>query len=380
MIHVTLALPPDLCLATFFFLTTNKFVLQCAPCITTFSSCGSGEFHRARDIYGTTAGRKRGLSLAAEYTDRGENGSENPVPEKRPRRQSSRRILASEAELWGDSDIPRGSGKSRSAVWKMPRKSYDQTKIGPNHQVDTLPSKPTMEGITVDGRLIPTEPVAIQSKLVFSRRYGGAALDRFLHTMRSEIMGRDGVPLSPWNEERAIGAWMGARGHHDFARRMALGRIPRRPTYPGTRAGTYRIPWSRDEEMTFAAYIGQEFDSLEVMFRQMSRSVLKSRSVQELVLHWYTGYKPMGRDASGPRAGYMVDNGVEASPPSSLQPEAITSFLRSIAVSAGDGFPPERRMRNIIFDYRAKLQMKMARKRARRATLQREEQAMRCFD
>lgn len=296
-------------------------------------------------------GRKRPAGVAWENADQEASGPAAAPPDKRPRRQSSRRLTASEMELWTDSDVVKGAAKtSKTAGWKMPRKNYDQTKIGPDHQVDALPAKPPMEGRLVGGRLVPIDPVTINSKLVYSCAKGGKPLDTFLALVRAEVEGRDGFPLSPWNEERALLSWMEKDCHAEDAKRLALMRIPRGLAYPGSSK-----PLSRDEAMTFAAFIGQEFDHLEVMFRQMSKSVLKTHSIRDLIVHWYTGYMPMGRNVPGSRTGYMVDLGVEARPPVAMRPNLAIECLHVLAATAGDGFPPERRMRDAILEARANL-------------------------
>jgi hypothetical protein len=51
----------------------------------------------------------------------------------------------------------------------------------------------------------------------------------------------------------------------------------------------------------------------------------------------------------------MLDRGIEAPPRIVLSPETVVDFLRYTAVTAGDGFPPERRMRDAVLAARAEM-------------------------
>lgn len=211
--------------------------------------------------------------------------------------------------------------------------------IGPDHQADV----PTFSAALAEK--VQAESMQIESKLVFTcDGFGGdAAVAQYMSTVELAVMQRDGVPLSPLNEERALTAFTECKGNISAARKLAMPRITRDTRYPGAGAR-----WTNKELCLLARALSER----QRDFQYISRNILQSRSTRELVTYYYTRHKQQGVHFGGKKPGIMFDRGIETTPRLRLIPELQVRYLHSLAVSAGDGFPPERRMRDAVLHSR----------------------------
>jgi hypothetical protein len=226
----------------------------------------------------------------------------------------------------------------------MPRPSTEPVKLGQDFQADVPPLTSVVAWDTQS-----EEDRLIVSELVYSPRDVGGlpAVESFLAAVNADLVRRDGFPLSPMNEERALALFAKRHGdpnYADDARKDVLRSVQRTVEYPG--AG---MPWSNEEQCLLARTLSERHRD----FEYISRNILPERSTKELVVHYYTRYKQLWQQFGGRKQGMMFDRGLEIPLRISMSPEAQVQCLRSLASTAGDGFPPERRMRDAIFAARA---------------------------
>jgi hypothetical protein len=240
---------------------------------------------------------------------------------------------------------PLGSGgdamASKSASISKPK--ADAVKIGQDYQADVplAPSILSWDALTENER-------KIESPLVFSAESvgGNGVVERFLQLVNECLLRRDGFPMSPINQEKALAVLMANPGNLERGRRLSLMSIPQENQFPG--AGRR---WTSDEQCRLARALSEHNRD----FEYISRKVLPHRTTKELVVHYYTRYKQQWMQFGDRKHGLMFDRGIEAPPRISMGPELMVDYLRYLAVTAGDGFPPERRMRDAVLTARAKL-------------------------
>lgn len=247
----------------------------------------------------------------------------------------------------------------------------DTVKIGPDYQADVDPKEPPED--------TPRPVFDVEPPLAFSSGPDGrgvGVVDAFLDDMNRSITRRDGFPMSPMNEERALVAYTESNGHLNSAslqnaRRLALQRIPRAIEFPG--AGP---AWTREELCLFARAMAEGKRDFEAM----SRNVLPNRPTKELIIHYYTRHKQEWMQFGERKQGLLFDRGIE--PPSSTDFDAQFQLncLHSLAVTAGDGFPPERRTRDFVLAAREACMKAVSYERAKEATKRRQEEAARLLD
>jgi hypothetical protein len=81
--------------------------------------------------------------------------------------------------------------------------------------------------------------------------------------------------------------------------------------------------------------------------KYLSRHIFMHKMSVELADRCYTRYMQQWRQHGDIKHGSMFDRRIEA--------PARIDFLQYLAATAGDGFPPERRMRDAVLAARAKM-------------------------
>lgn len=265
-----------------------------------------------------------------------------------------------------------GVGKKKKKKALEAEESGKEVEIGPEYQaeVPALPSIPHQFADEVPGggyrRLMPCageRVLGIESKVMFVCPPGGeSALESFLKKVNVDLLRRDGFPLSPMNEQRALEIYFDCNYDVGKARALALVKIPKGTQYPG--AGP---PWKLDELCVLARTLAESSRN----FEHISRNVLPHRSTRELVVHYYTRHKQEWSQFGGRKQSLMFDRGIEPAPRMNMGPELVVDFLHALAQSAGDGFPVERRMRDAVMSARNTLVKKNLGDRARAADAER---------
>jgi hypothetical protein len=219
----------------------------------------------------------------------------------------------------------------------------DSVKLGSNHQAD-VPPKPSF----TSRASMPLEQEFVKARLVFSAdKVGGdGRVSQFIQLVNESLLRRDGFPMSPIGEETALQAMMSNPGSPERGRRVALMNITQDVQYPG--AGAW---WTSEEQ----GLLSRAFSEHSRDFEYLSRHVFAHRTTKELVVHYYTRYKQQWPQHGDSRRGSMYDRGIEAPPRIFTSPETVVDFLRYLAATAGDGFPPERRMRDAVLAARANM-------------------------
>jgi hypothetical protein len=271
---------------------------------------------------------------------------------------AQKRARRSSRALAGRRQVPALPPTSRKAT-TLTKSIADAVKLGPEYQAD-VPSLSTTP-------LLPRDALPpVSSPLVYSPR-NAPAVDTFLATVNNALFRRDGFPLSPVDEERALAlyaSYHGKQGQEDSARRDTLRAIHRPVVYPG--AGP---PWTNEEQCLLARTLCERHRD----FEYISRHILPARSTKELVVHYYTRYKQLWQQFGGRKESMLFDRGLETPLRIAMCPEMQVECLHNLAVSAGDGFPPERRMRDAILAARTAKLKTVARQHAAHARV-REEQ------
>jgi hypothetical protein len=266
-----------------------------------------------------------------------EPGADADGGHKKRARRSVRTQALSRKTVGSGGDAP----AVKSGLSSKPK--ADAVKIGQDYQADVplAPSLDSWDALTADER-------KIESPLVFSaEEVGGDSLvEQFLQVVNEGLLRRDGFPMSPINEEKALAVLMANPENLERGRRLALMSIPQENQFPG--AGRR---WTSDEQCRLARALSEHNRD----FEYISRNVLPHRTTKELVVHYYTRYKQQWMQFGDRKHGLMFDRGIEAPPRISMGPELMVDYLRYLAVTAGDGFPPERRMRDAVLSARAKL-------------------------
>jgi hypothetical protein len=255
---------------------------------------------------------------------------------KRARRSARAQNLSRKTVAGGSGGLTLKSGPA-------PKARAESVKIGHEYQADV----PTSTSIT-SWDALPERQRKVESPLVFSADLigGDVVVDQFLRTVNVSLLRRDGFPMSPVNEEKALMVLMSNAGYPERGRRLALMNIPQESQYPG--AGRR---WTSHEQCRLARALSEHNRD----FEYISRHVLPQRTTKELVVHYYTRYKQQCMQFGERKYGLMFDRGIEAPPRMSMSPELMADYLRYLAVTAGDGFPPERRMRDAVLSARSRL-------------------------
>jgi hypothetical protein len=294
-------------------------------------------------------------------------------------RRSSRAQAAARRDTSRQMSMAAAAAQRAAAAATRAKARADKVKIGPDHQADVpaAPSLPSSEEVAQPGehhqqRSPRGAPLGVESKLAFTCGPGGdRAVDAYLTAVNLCLVRRDGFPLSPMNEELALVAYTEQGGRLEDARRVAMQRIPRVVQFPGAGAA-----WLKDELCLLARTLSEQKRD----FMHISRHVLPHRTTRELVVHYYTRHKQEWMQFGGRKQGLMFDRGLEAPPRISMGPELQVDCLHNLAVTAGDGFPPERRMRDALLSARETMIAAVAQRRADAAAASRRAEAARLLD
>lgn len=212
-------------------------------------------------------------------------------------------------------------------------------KIGAEYQAE-VPSAPLPENERT------ADKARCESELVFSvqRCKGDSNVSEFLKQLDVEVCKRDGFPLSPIGCEIALTCLASTGGSMSEGIKLALQRVQGASHFPGTGAA-----WTYDEKCLFVRAMAESSKD----FQFISRNVLKNRSTKELVFMYYTHHKQQRLQNGGRKGGLIFDTGKEMTRfLRHLGPERSYLALRSLAVTAGDGFPADRRMAEVVREHR----------------------------
>lgn len=172
--------------------------------------------------------RGRSMPLTAAEEAAAEDGARPPA--KRARRGgrggSRKQPVARRAAA-------KAAAARSASVAREEEHPADTVKIGRRHQAVVPPWAGTPGGL-------PRPTFEMEPKLAFSAverdgrpLVGAQAVDEFLGVVNREVTRRDGYPLSPMDEERALVAYTRCKGRAPAALRRALRDIPRRQELPG---------------------------------------------------------------------------------------------------------------------------------------------------
>lgn len=166
---------------------------------------------------------------------------------------------------------------------------------------------------------------------------------QLLERVNAFLCRRDGFPLSPRGQETVLRMLAQKRGQVVAACEAVLPLVGRGVEFPGAGTG-----WTNDEKCRYVRAVGETNKN----FSLISRTALKNRSTNELVVMYYTYYKQQKLQHGRPSGGLIFDVGTERPYLSRLGPERIAYGLKNLARTAGDGFPADRRMAESVFQYR----------------------------
>lgn len=215
-----------------------------------------------------------------------------------------------------------------------PRKVVNTSDIPPN-------TGPNFQADVPDTVLSKEEqlayPLEVGSKLVFSESMckGSANIDDYLRLLNFEIKRRDGFKLAPYTLEIALELLCENKGDVKQTIQKALLNIPRAPFFPGIK-GHFKY----EEQCLFVRALSE----MSKNFVLISRTVLPERSPSELVWLYYTRHKQLWIQNGGNKCGIIVDDGGEKLKRVPLNSERTLASLRSLATTAGDGFPIDNRV------------------------------------
>ncbi len=239
--------------------------------------------------------------------------------------------------------VQQGNGNKASDVDSELSKSRGNApKVGPNYQVE-VPAE-----ILPEADRTP-EMVHVASESVFAPLMckSEEQITQFLHSVDVELRKRDGFPLSPSGQEIALQILAKYKGEIETAHQEAVRSVGVGREFPG--AGK---PWSYEDKCLFVRALGETSKD----FSYMSRYILKDRSTSELVFMYYTYHKQQKLQHGSRAGGNIFDTGSE--PLTFLPkvgPDRVPAAIRSLAKTAGDGFPADRRVANFVREYRRNL-------------------------
>lgn len=220
-----------------------------------------------------------------------------------------------------------------------PPPEREPPKIGEEYQAE-VPTAPLIKEERMKYQIV------ISSQLVYSeQRCGGsAAVNMLLRDLNKDVRLRDGYEMAPFALEVALQLLFSIKQKGaPFSRLQILQRIPRGPYFPGIK-GHFKY----EEQCLFVRTLGERSKN----FRLMSREVLPHRTTSELVWLYYTRHKQLWMQNGGMKDGQIVDDGGEKLKRVQLTATRTITALRSLAITAGDGFPVDSRVNLAAMAYR----------------------------
>lgn len=249
-----------------------------------------------------------------EETDMDWDGSQP----KRKHRRSARPSLATERrDILDDRDAPSGS----------------LVEIGEDRQA-SIPKQRGKDYWMANA-------VTIESKRMFSSGMcgGDKKVEAYLHSVNTHLRRRDGFELAPFALQVALDCFAAAKGHADAALKACIRKLPRGTYFPGIKG-----PFLYEEQCKFVRTLAER----EKNFLYISRYVLPKRSVSELVWLYYARHKQLWLQNGGYKNGQVLDDGGDKLKKVSLTTLRAIGALRSLAITAGDGFPIDGRAQQAI--------------------------------
>lgn len=203
------------------------------------------------------------------------------------------------------------------------------------------------------------EMTRCESQLVYSLELCGGDIDKvdkFMKKVTATLMLRDGFGCSPNGEEAALRRFCMHKGDEQLALQETCKEVSSAHKFPGVGKA-----WTYEEKCLFVRAMAERAKD----FRYIAHEVL-NRKTCEVVNMYYT-YQKQQNLQHGMRAnGYIFDTGDELTEfLPRLGPERISLSLRCLAMTAGDGFPADRRMAQAIRTARDNSTFDDRRKRAR---------------
>ena len=161
----------------------------------------------------------------------------------------------------------------------------------------------------------------------------------FLVTLEEKLLRRDGFGPGPFAVEVALMQLTECGRNRAEALTRSLKIIPTGPFLPGIKS-----TFSYDEQCLFVRTIAERGKN----FRHISQNVLRNRRTSELVWMYYTQHKQLWLQNGGMKNGQVLDDGGEGLKNVFLTNYRTINALRSLAITAGDGFPIDSRAQHVI--------------------------------
>lgn len=226
-----------------------------------------------------------------------------------------------------------GSG-SASPDDELGKSRGNAPKVGVLYQAE-VPTLPISE----DKRTVDMTRCA--SEMVFSIEQSGGKekIENFLKKLTVTLVLRDGYGCSPNAEEIALQLLTKNKGDADEALHQTCKKVTGGSNFPDV-----GNPWTYEEKCLFVRAMAER----SMDFGYIAEHVLK-RPPSQVVNMYYT-YQKQQNLQHGMRAnGYIFDTGEELTEfLPRLGPERISLALRCLAMTAGDGFPADRRMAQAV--------------------------------
>eukprot|EP00171_Calliarthron_tuberculosum_P009797 IDg9797t1 len=252
--------------------------------------------------------------------DEEDTGSSEGERARRSRRSTRPRTRQGSGSASPDEEL----GKSRG----------NEPKVGTSYQAE-VPA-----GTIPESKRTP-DMTRCDSILVYSIDQSGGieTIQAFLKKLSVTLVLRDGYGCSPNTEEIALRLLTKNKGNVDAALQKTCKEVTGGSNFPGVGKR-----WSYEEKCLFVRAMAER----SMDFGYIARHVLK-RPTSEVVNMYYT-YQKQQNLQHGMRAnGYIFDTGEELTEfLPRLGPERISLALRCLAMTAGDGFPADRRMAQAV--------------------------------
>lgn len=179
-------------------------------------------------------------------------------------------------------------------------------------------------------------PVQVLSPLVFSEAlcHGNHKIDSYLRKINNHVRRRTGFELAPFAKELALEHLAKYGSEESRAIQATLRSLPAGPYFPGIKG-----PFRYEEQCIFVRTLAETAKN----FGYIARHVLPGRTTFELVWLYFARHKQLWLQNGGLKDGQILDDGGEKLKRVPLTTERTISALRSLAITAADGFPIDNR-------------------------------------